>query len=760
MPSSASPRLAPRRSPVSSRRSPARVLLSALSALALVPSLGAQSTPPPPPASTEDEVVELESLEVTAFQRDYVAPATNTGLGLDADPAIVPLSLTSIPVDLLNDQQVNNVEDALRNVAGVTKFKQGNGGEERFAIRGFDASGSIYKDGARLNTQSNATLIATTETSNIERYDVLKGPAAILYGTGEPGGVINYITKKPRFERYASAEAIVGSYDYYRAEVDTTGPLSERFAYRLVGSYEDSDSYRDELFRQRLLVAPSLTFRPSERTAVTVQIERVEDNYTQERSQALDGDAVSGYSYGRVRRDQFFGVPGFNDQTESLYYRVAVLASHRVSENYQLELVAGATTVDKKLYDALPRASFADAEGNNTRVIAANGDVRIRGSLTEGSAHSEDFTLNNVVTLEDVSLLGLETDHKILLAYDFTNVAYTNSYFDTAGTVTYNVVSGERSGSLSAPVFSDEDRTQNYEHGFIAQDLISIGEKWHALVGARYTQAVSKYRYAPDTSREPEYGFSPRVGLVYRPVSAHSLYASYSEGFQPSTATDQAGAFLDPETTTQVELGFRSQFFEQRFIVSGAIFDTRKSDIGVIDPAAIAAFPDDDSAWWSANLGEIRTRGFELQAIGKVTASLRLIAGYAYLDNELSKADPAFADLQGNRSAGIPVHSANAWAVYDFGAGQTRGLSVGLGVFFQDDVFASQENITVYDGAITLDALASYRWEKWKVQLNVKNLTDELLVQAQTSMSTDDFAAIRVNTNAPRTFALSVAREF
>lgn len=656
-----------------------RALLRSLAALALGPALTAQTTPPRAPSS--DEIVQLDPVEVIAFQRDYVAPATGTGLGLDADPAIVPLSLTSIPVDLLNDQQVNNVEDALRNVAGVTKFKQGNGGEERFAIRGFDASGSLYKDGARLNTQSNATLIATTETANIERYDVLKGPAAILYGTGEPGGVINYITKKPLFKPHASVEAIAGSYDYYRGEFDATGPLGERFAYRLVTSYEDSDSYRDELFRQRLLVAPSLTFRPSERTSVTVQLERVEDNYTQERSQALDGDAVAGYSYGRVRRDQFFGVPGFNDQTESLYHRLAVLAEHRVSNTYQIELVTGATTVDKKFYDAVPRASFADANGDFTRVIAANGNVRIRGSLTEGDAHSEDFTLNNKITIEDVSLLGFTTDHKILLAYDFTNVAYTNRYFSTPGTVTYNILSGLRTGTLAAPTFSDEDRTQNYQHGLIAQDLISFGEKWHLLAGARYTEAVSKYRDSGGSSHEPEYGFSPRTGLVYRPVAAHSLYVSYSEGFLPSTATDQAGAFLDPETTTQLEFGFRSQFLNDRFILSGAVFDTRKSDIGVTAPAAIAAFPADDSQWWSANLGEIRTRGFELQAIGKVTPALRLIAGYAYLDNALTEADPAFADLQGNRSAGVPTHSANAWAVYDFGAGQPRGLSLGFGAF-------------------------------------------------------------------------------
>lgn len=172
-----------------------------------------------------------------------------------------PLTTVSIPIDILEDQQVNNVEDALRNVAGVTKFKQGNGGEEKFSIRGFDASQSLYKDGARINNVFNATNIATTETANIERYDILKGPASILYGQGEPGGVINYVTKKPKFTEYRAAEMIAGSDDYYRVEADFTGPLSDTFAYRLILSSEDSGSHRDFTFRDRQLVAPSLTWK-------------------------------------------------------------------------------------------------------------------------------------------------------------------------------------------------------------------------------------------------------------------------------------------------------------------------------------------------------------------------------------------------------------------------------------------------------------------------------------------------------------------
>ncbi|HEX4879895.1 MAG TPA: TonB-dependent receptor plug domain-containing protein, partial [Limnobacter sp.] len=267
-------------------------------------------------AQTSGNNTQLEEIEIRSFQREYKAPSTTTALGFEADPMSTPLTTLSIPMDILEDQQVNNVEDALRNVAGVTKFKQGNGGEEKFSIRGFDASQSLYKDGARINNVFNATNIATTETANIERYDVLKGPAAILYGQGEPGGVINYITKKPLFKAHRSAEVIAGSDDYYRAEADLTGPLGESFAYRLVLSSEDSGSHRDFTARDRQLLAPSLTWKVSPQTLLTAQYEYITDAYTQDRGQVLDGDNVSGYNYsGRLNGRQFFGIPGWNENT-------------------------------------------------------------------------------------------------------------------------------------------------------------------------------------------------------------------------------------------------------------------------------------------------------------------------------------------------------------------------------------------------------------------------------------------------------------
>ena len=717
------------------------------------------------PTAPADEVVQLEPVKVTAFQRDYVAPVTTTGLGMDADVFDTPLTVMSIPMDILTDQQVNNVEDALRNVAGVSKFKQGNGGEEKFSIRGFDASQSLYKDGARINNAFNATNIATTETANIERYDVLKGPSAILYGTGEPGGVINYITKKPLFQHYGSAEAIIGSYDYYRGEFDLTGPLGgpgTPFAYRFITSYEDSDSHRDHHFRERLLLAPSVTWAPTNRTNVTLQYEYITDDYTQDRGQVLEGNDLVGYTYSsRLDPDQFFGVPGWNDQTNSDYQRLAVLAQHRFDDDSRLELTASAARTDKLLYDSGPRAIPAS---NNTYISPA-GNVTIRPAAQGGEGASDTVTARYHKEISAGSFVDEPLTHKLLLQTDYERIDNDGVTYAVANTadITYNVNTGAYTG-IPAGGFvlgaaSPGVTTDLHQYGLVVQDLVSIGRHWHVLLGGRYTHVENRI------GRITYDDVSPRTGIVYRPRTDLAFYASWATGFNPTTATGFnpvsgngiGGPVLDPETSEQFELGVRKAFFNGGLELNAAVFDLRKKDIAGTDPASIAL---PSAQQWSSNLGETRTLGLELQAVGRITQSLRLIAGYAYLDNELTEVGANFAAQKGNRLPGIPEHSGNLWGVYEVQEGRMRGLGLGLGLFVQGDIFASTENRATYDGFAQLDSLVYYKRGKWKAQLNVKNLTNEVYNLAQAATTADNFAAIRVGTSTPRTFTASVALEF
>lgn len=714
------------------------------------PVARAQSAPSP------DDVVTMEKFAVETFRRDYIGPASGTGLGLEVDLSRTPLTVFSVPMDILTDQQVNNVEDALRNVAAVSKFKQGNGGEEKFSLRGFDVSANLYKDGARINNAFNATNIATTETANIERYEVLKGPAAILYGQGEPGGVINYVTKKPRFDRpLHSFEAIVGTDDYYRFEVDSTAALDSHWAYRSVLSHEDSGSARDFSGRERTLLAPSLSLR-TKATLVTLQYEYIRDRYTQDRGQVLDGDNTNGFVYSaRLNGEQFFGIPGWNDRTRSEYHRAAVIAEHEVNPDSKLRVVASSTRVDKDLFDSSPR------NGADGRVVAANGEVQIRPTLQGGDGESDSVAVQHTLRWASGELAGVDVEHQFMAQGDFERIFNEGTSASAGSNVVYNVANRRYTFPPGGIVLGTVSplTTRVHQWGFVLQDLVSVGENLNVLVGARYT--LHENRAARVDTDE----VTPRLGAIYRLTKDLSVYGSWAQGFVPTTATGFnpasgngiGGPVLSPESTEQFEAGLRWSPLDEAVIVNAALFDLRKGDVVATDPAS-GTLP--AAQQWSANLGDTQTLGFELQVVGRVTRALRLIAGYAYLDNEIQAIDLASRTRPGARLPGIPLHSGNAWAVYEVQSGAARGLGLGAGVFAQSDTFASTENRAVYGAWTQIDAVLYYKRDRWKVQVNAKNLTDRDYTLAQALTTTDSFAAIRVGTSTPFSLTGSFAYEF
>lgn len=678
----------------------------------------------------------LEEVTVTGFRREYLSQAADVGVGADINDT--PLSIMVVPQDILADQQVNNVEDALRNVASVTKFKQGNGGEEKFSIRGFDAAQSLYKDGARLNNRFNATNIATTETANIERYEVLKGPAAILYGQGEPGGVINYVTKKPQFEPYAALEIIGGSDEYGRVEGDITGAAGSAAAYRFVGSYENSDSFRDEIARERLLLNPSLLWRLGEDTQLSASAEYIADDYTQDRGQALAPNADGSFGYpSAISPRTFLGVPGWNERTNSDYRRGQLTFTHRFNEIYSVEALGSYTTVDKQLFDSSPRTQEAD------------GRFRIGPSYQEGESAQTYVKLSNMLTLGDPRSI----EHRVLLAGTYEHIENDGASYDVttpeviyydpfADSYTDTVLTIDRSTPFDLA-------TDEVEYGLVAQDLMVIDERHYVLAGVSYRSFEN---------REEDFEASdvaPRVGYLWRANDQLALYASYARGFVPTSLEDRDGNVLDPETAEQSEIGIKLDLLDQNLSITGALFDVRKFDVAYTDPASLSLPPAEQ---WSASFGETRTRGAEVQVVGKVSDTIRVISGYSYLDNEITRGDPE-AGTTGNVLPGIPRHSGSLWAVYEIQRGPLAGLGFGAGVFAQSDVFIGLENRSTYGGWTQVDMSAYYKWDEWKVQLNAKNVFDREYYLTQ-ALAAESLAAVRVGTSSPASAVLSIAREF
>lgn len=682
-----------------------------------------------------------QDIVVTAFQRDYRIDESNTAIGIDASILDTPLSVTVIPSDLLEDQQINNVEDALRNVAAVTRFKQGNGGEEKFSIRGFDASQNLFIDGARLNNGFNATNISSTETANIERYEVLKGPSAILFGQGLPGGIINYVTKKPRFDDLGgSAELIGGSYDYYRGEADLNIPITDWAAVRGVASYQDSEGFRDFDFRRRLLLYPALGFRIADRTKINLAYSYIRDKYTQDRGQVLQRQPDGTFAYPDVLEpDMFLGIPGFNDRTNSTYQRVSLNVEHRLSDRWRIELIGAGTHVEKDLFDG------------SGRRVRADGKIEITAGVQGGEASTRYLRFNNEVRFGSPDRI----ENRILVSASL-DIANNDPFFaDLRGpglvvfdpaTRSYSDLDQDFSVDPASIDRSFKARTRDVR--LSAQDLITIDDRFIILAGVGYS------RFKDRLTGDVESSTDPRIGAIFKPTPSTSLYASYATGYNPNFgAFDVDGDTLPGESLRQWEAGAKAEL-GKNLLVTAAVFDIEQNGQAVTDPASLDLPPAEQ---YSIALGKTRTRGFDAQVIGKIGERLRLIAGYAYLDAKLVDDGPDL-DNDGNRLGGIPRHSGSLFAVYEF-EGALDGLAVGGGVFAQSGVPIGFENVSFYDAWAQLDATINYKFDKWKLQLNVKNLTDEdyLLTQA---LAFEGLAAQRVGVATPRTFLVSLARAF
>ncbi|WP_460103862.1 TonB-dependent siderophore receptor [Sessilibacter sp. MAH4] len=719
---------------------------------------------------------QIEEVSVTGHKREYQTEEVSGSIGFNVSPLDVPISIDVINQDILKDQQVNNVDDALRNVSGVTKFKTGNGGEEQFAIHGFSASQSIYKDGARINNAQNSTNIPSTETANIEKVEVLKGPSAILYGQGEPGGTINYVTKKPEFESFHEVELLTGSDSFSKIEFDSTGAIgnSDQFAYRIVGSYEDSDSFRDFVERERFLLNPSISYLNNTGGILTASVEYIDDDFTTDRSQILSGDFINGFDYDSsvLDTEQFYGIAGFNNRSNAESTRVSLTYNQPINDFYSIDLLASYTKNEKTNFDSTPLFATPATIGllaqigfpapvNLGQVLLPDGTVLIQPRFGEGEGETTYLQANNLFEFSSGSLA-----HKLLLGISYEELE-TNSFTTTGLNIaTYNIFSNQRSFvPLAAGIPTDEVflnpvgtdiKIKSEEISLNVQDLIEINEQFTVLLGGRFVDYESNANLGGDEAFD-DTDFTGRLGVIYKPAENISLYASYAQGYLPATGSlDVNGNQIDSETNSQFEIGLKANVLNERLLFTVALYDAERKDVASFDAAATqqSNFNVFDT------IGRVESRGLDVQIIGKITDAWRIVAGYAYIDSEIDTVTTSIfggvLDLDGREQAGIPENSANLWSVYEF----TNGFGIGGGLFYQDDTFASAENNTEFDGFTQVDAVAYYKHNLWKFQFNAINLTDEEYQLAQGGVAEDLFASVRVGTSVPRSFVFSVSKEF
>lgn len=650
----------------------------------------------------------LQEVTVNGAQDEGYSPASSRSATKTSAPLRdIPQSVQVVPGQLLRDQGARSMEDALRNVPGVA-MSSGDGQRDQVVIRGFTALADQFIDGVRDDAMYFRDL------ADIERIEVLKGPAAVLYGRGSSGGLINRVTKKPQFGvTRGEATLGLGSFDYRRATADLNLGLNESAAFRLNVAKEDSGSYRDQQFLKRYNFAPSLALKMARETDLLLQYTDADDRrLTDFGIPALNGRPVNVaastyYGSGQAARD---------DTTTSHVRAFTSTLNHRFDEALSLRNVTRIQGYDLRRFNTLP-------SGTTDPVTQTVGRTRSFIFRDESSLFNQtDLTWRNRLGgLQQEWLLGMELGSQKKTAWSVSGGTVDRVNLFNPGSVVPPAIAASAYAADSAI----PSHTSLGTSALYAQDQITLSPQWKALLGARYdvfSQDTAFERKLSPLGRTDK-KFSPRAGLVWQPADWLSYYASYSRSFQPSgesLALSSSNAASAPEITENREIGAKLDLLDGQLNLTGALFRLERSNIKNTDPNRPSVM---------INVGKQRTDGLELTATGRLPGRWDLSAGYAWLNGRMVESVATTASSQlplvnvsalGKVPALTPRHSGFVWAMKDVG----QGLRLGGGLSAVGARYTSLTNLVTLPGYTTLDAAAHYERGDWALDVNLKNLAN------------------------------------
>ncbi|WP_298911056.1 TonB-dependent receptor [uncultured Nostoc sp.] len=642
----------------------------------------ANQTQPQQPSASSDQPIELV---VTGEQDGYSVPDASTATRTDTPLRDIPQSIQVVPQQVIKDQQVIRASEALRNVSGVQRSIPGGGSNDRYTIRGFDQSVNL-RDGFR---DSNAGLV---ETANLERIEVLKGPASVLYGNVEPGGVINFVTKQPLENPFYSFGVQAGSFGLVRPTLDISGPLNpERtLLYRLNAVYQKGGDFRDfDQEGERYFVSPVLSWKIGDRTNLTLEFEHVYDERPFDRGLVAIGRGVADIPYDRVLGER-------DDRRTLTEDRVGYRLEHGLSEDWKLR----------------SRFQFSTSHGKylNVEIGTLNEQTgEADRTWNDSNTNSKEYVLQN-------DLVGKFSTawvkHTLLFGVDLLRTTFdADLYYGPALNINiFNPVYGTvpRPNRDQLPDVFPFPSSETNSFGIFLQDQVALTDNLKLLLGGRFDLVDQK-----STSEQQDDAFTPRVGIVYQPIQPISLYASFSQSFQPNSGNRADGSLLEPQRDTQYEAGIKGEFLNNSLTATLAAYEITKSNVATPDPN----YP--ESTGFVIPIGEVRSRGIELDIAGEILPGWNVIASYAYTDAKITQSNDG---QQGNQLASVPYNAASLWTTYELQTGNWKGLGFGLGLFYVGDRQGDLANDFKISSYLRTDASIFYRRNSWKLGLNFNNL--------------------------------------
>jgi iron complex outermembrane receptor protein len=598
---------------------------------------------------------------------------------------------------------VGNLADAVRNVSGATGFVR-YGAYMSFTVRGFNTEGGtanimVLTDGVK----DEGGRIAT-ELTNIERVEVLKGPASVLYGGEGLAGAVNLIRKKPSVVPAYDFSVAAGSFATYRTSFGATGALgSSKLLYRVDAGGEHADNWRNAGSR-RVDVTPSLYWSPTAADRVTAHVSVARDSFDTDPGIPL----INGRDTPDIPLERRFNTP----------------QDHALSKNTSLQLhyeraLSDAVQLRDRLSYRWYDINYLSAE--TVTVTAAAPSTVNRRFLFFGS-HVRPL-VNQTELTAHFRLFGLES--RLLSGWEFERFNSVGDQSATASTATtpidlYNPVETHVTRPTPITGFSNFQNTIN---GFFVQEHLSLRDNVKLLVGGR--QDVFRRWNRGDTvvngatvqgpvTRTRTSAFSPRVGLTYQTNPSMSFYGSYATSFTPVNTIPNDGRSLEPERGRQFEVGQRLDLLRQKLNITTTFYNLTRRQVAI----TIASTPTGPII---EQAGEQRSRGAEIDVAGRVSDRWQLTGNYGFTDSIYVDFKSGGIDVAGRRTAFAPRQTANVWSTYSF----AHGVGLGLGGRFVGRRFTNFFNDVPLPSYGTLDAAIFYRQRGWDLALNLNNLLDK-----------------------------------
>ena len=605
----------------------------------------------------------------------------------------VPGSVEVITRKLLEDQQTNDMTDAIRNFSGVSTASSGEAANinENFTSRGFGLTNSrnYFKNGVRYLKFSNNAI------ANVERIEMLKGPASVLYGAVEPGGVINFITKPTLYSPKYNLSLRYGSYDFKQASADLSGPLNKKktIRYRLNMMHEDADSFRKPVYSKRSSISPIIDFDLNNKTTLSIDGDYFRDKRTHDAGVVHNNGQVAKRSY-----KTFVGEPwAYGKFTD---YNFGYALNHSFNDKWS------ARSFFRQYYTHEDRLYFqmkgVKDDMMSRRLAHWDAKINYRNFLNEISGEFDTFKIK----------------HKVLVGFEY---GYLSNRRQVEGVMytpinIYNPTYSDRPTDLNMEKSTDLDIKQT-TYALYFQDQISFTKQLKLLLGGRtdWIKDTSDNLKTNKNTKNNSFAFSPRVGFVYLPTTDFSIYLSYSQSYIPQAGETKEGKKFDPVTSKQWEIGFKKTFLHERLMASLSLYNLQKTNLPTPDP---------EDEEFKIQVGEQYSRGAEFTFSGNITRNWSVSANYAYTFGKVSKTNDKKLPV-GKRLANMPNNSASIWTTYQLRTGVMKGLSFGGGYFFTDSRYGNIQNDVQLDAFKTVDCFVAYQRKFYKVSVNCKNIFNE-----------------------------------